>query len=151
MSFHQIWHQIQWFKSGSTSMIRKSNVYSPLFIPILFLTRQCSPMYLLYKNSQNKTCLHGPKGTLQLAGFLNKLLLWQAIYYNPTAACWGEKQRSNLQLKLQKRGSKNNFAPIIFGQNWQRLACCAALTPALMQRGQARGLQGRQVAAGPTA
>lgn len=34
-------------------MIRKSNVYSPLFIPILFLTRQCSPMYLLYQNSQN--------------------------------------------------------------------------------------------------
>lgn len=39
----------------------------------------------------HKTCLHGPKGTLQLAGFLNKLLLWQAIYYNPSAACWGEK------------------------------------------------------------
>lgn len=66
-------------------------------------------------NEFQRTCLPGPKGTLQLTDFHDKFLFWQEMYYHLTAVSeWkDEKQLAVVCKKLQKNGSKNNWAKLM--------------------------------------
>lgn len=60
-------------------------------------------------NEFQRTCLPGPKGTLQLTDFHDKFLFWQETYYHLTTVCQSEKMRSSLQLcakSFRKTGAK---------------------------------------------
>lgn len=74
----------------------------PFFLSLSFFP-QASVGPQISFNKFQRTCLLGPKGTLQLTDFHVKFLFWQEMYYHLTAVCQNEKMRSSLQLYIYKK------------------------------------------------